>query len=59
MYIVVSSTPLITVPCGAVGLLRINNFIRIVAASERNERAAKLIVTGFLWSMWPSRLGHD
>ena len=31
----------------------------IVAASERSERAAILIVTGFLWSMWPSRLGHD
>ena len=31
----------------------------IIAASERGERAATLIMTGFLWSMWPSRLGHD
>ena len=30
----------------------------IFAASVRTERAATLIVTGFLWSMWLSRLGH-
>ena len=37
---------------------KICNELSIIAASERNGRAATLIVTGFLWSMWPSRLGH-
>ena len=35
--------------------------ICFTAASERSERAATLIVTGFLWSWWsmsPSRLGY-
>ena len=31
----------------------------IIAASKCREQEATLIVTGFLWSMWPSRLGHD
>ena len=35
------------------------HIIIIIPASKRSERAATLIVTGFLWSIWPSRLGHD
>ena len=33
--------------------------VKLIAASERSERVATLILTGFLWPVWPSKFGHE
>ena len=33
--------------------------LKLIAASERSERPATLILTGYLCAVWPSKFGHE